>query len=124
MPYTISKDVTFAAAHFIAGHPGPCKRLHGHNYRVRVSVRAEQLDALGMVVDFAQLKACIAQVVDRFDHQVINEIPPFDALKPTAELLAEHVFRGVGAGLDTPRARVSRVEVWENERSSAIFEAE
>ncbi len=123
MPYTISKEVTFAAAHFIEGHPGPCRRLHGHNYRVRVFLRADELDELGMVIDFADLKKLIGSVVDRFDHQVINEIPPFDTLLPTAELLSEQIFRGLVAKLDTPRVRIDKVEVWENERSCAMFEA-
>lgn len=123
MPYTISKDVTFAAAHFIEGHPGPCRRLHGHNYRVRVFLSADELNALGMVIDFAHLKKLIGAVVDRFDHQVINEIPPFDRVLPTAELLSEHIFRGLVEKIDTPRVRIAKVEVWENERSCALFEA-
>lgn len=122
MPYIVSKDMTFAAAHYIEGHAGPCKNLHGHNYRVRVFVRAQTLDHLGMVVDFADLKQHLKSVVDRFDHRVINEIPPFDRLKPSAELLAEHVYRGVKEALDSPRAAVARVEVWENDTSCAAFE--
>lgn len=124
MPYTITKDLSFPAAHFITGHPGPCKRLHGHNYRVRVFVRAESLDDLGMVVDFADLKKHMKAVIGRFDHRVLNEIPPFDEILPTTELLAEHVCRELGSVLDTPRLQVSRVQIWENERSSAIFEAD
>ncbi len=124
MPYTISKEVSFPAAHFIEGHPGPCSRLHGHNYRVRVSVCAQALDSLGMVVDFSDLKAHMATVIDRFDHRVLNEIPPFDEIRPTTELLAAHIFQGIAATLDSPRVRVTRVEVWENERSSATFEAD
>lgn len=123
MPYAISKDFSFAAAHFIEGHPGPCKNMHGHNYRVRVVLEAERLDALGMVYDFADLKRLISGVVDRFDHAVLNDLAPFDRVPPTAECLSEHIFRGVEAGLDEPRVRVRRVEVWENDRSCALFEA-
>jgi 6-pyruvoyltetrahydropterin/6-carboxytetrahydropterin synthase len=123
VPYTIAKDVTFAAAHFIEGHPGPCQHLHGHNYRVRVFLSADELDDLGMVVDFADLKKLIGAVVDRFDHRVINEIPPFDRILPTAELLSEHIYLGLVERLDSPRVRIARVEVWENERSCALFEA-
>jgi len=124
VPYTILKEVTFAAAHFIPGHRGPCKNLHGHNYRIRVFLRAATLDALGMVLDFADLKQQIGAVTDRFDHQVINEVPPFDRIVPTAELLAEHIFRGLAGKVASPRIEVARVEVWETDRSCAAFEAD
>ncbi|RMH22460.1 MAG: 6-carboxytetrahydropterin synthase QueD [Acidobacteria bacterium] len=121
MPYAISKDFTFAAAHRIDGHAGPCRHLHGHNYRVRVRLAADRLDALGMVVDFADLKAMIEQVAGPFDHRVINDVPPFDQLPTTAEQLAEHVYRGIAERLDDPRVRLERVEVWENDTSCAIY---
>jgi 6-pyruvoyltetrahydropterin/6-carboxytetrahydropterin synthase len=119
--YTIFKDYTFAAGHFIRGHTGCCENLHGHNYRVRVHVSAEELDALGMVIDFADLKAVMEEVVGPFDHRVINDIPPFTELNTTAELLSEHFFCEVSRRLPE-RVRVRRVEVWENERSCAVFE--
>ncbi|HEX4952265.1 MAG TPA: 6-carboxytetrahydropterin synthase QueD [Thermoanaerobaculia bacterium] len=120
--FTVFKDYEFAAAHFIRGHTGGCQHLHGHNYRVRVHVSAERLDALGMVIDFADLKATMAEVLGPFDHRVINDIPPFDVRNTTAELLAEFVFDEMARRLDDERLRVSRVEVWENARSSAIYE--
>lgn len=121
--FTVFKDFTFSAAHAIRGHTRGCQNLHGHNYRVRVHVAAAGLDELGMVVDFADLKAMVQEVVGPFDHRVINEIPPFDRVNTTAELLARHVFeevdRRLGAG---GRVRVARVEVWENDTSCAIYE--
>ena len=89
--FTIFKDFTFSAAHAIRGHTRGCQNLHGHNYRVRVHVTARELDALGMVVDFADLKAMMQEILGPFDHQVINEVPPFDRVNTTAELLARHV---------------------------------
>jgi 6-pyruvoyltetrahydropterin/6-carboxytetrahydropterin synthase len=132
--YTIWKDFTFAAAHAIRGHTRGCQNLHGHNYRVRVHLRARELDALGMVLDFADLKAIMQEILDPFDHHVINEVPPFDRRNTTAELLAEHVHEQVCSRLAaTPgppapegggrRIEVLRVEVWENETSCAAFEA-
>ena len=120
--YIIFKDFTFAAAHSISEHPGKCRHLHGHNYRVRVHLQAEELDELGMVTDFARLKEHVGEVAGRFDHRVLNDIPPFDELSPTAELLAEHIYRGVAERLGDGRVGVSRVEVWETETSCAIFE--
>lgn len=120
--FTVFKDFTFAAAHSIRGHTGGCENLHGHNYRVRVHAAARELDALGMVVDFADLKAVVGEVLGPFDHRVINEIPPFDEHNTTAELLAEHVYREVAARLEDGRVRVLRVEVWETETACAVYE--
>lgn len=121
--YTICKEFTFAAAHAIRGHTRGCQNLHGHNYRVRVHLCAEQLDALGMVLDFADLKAVMKQILDPFDHHVINDLPPFDRVNTTAELISEHVFREVERHLrEQQRVRVKRVEVWETDTSCAIFE--
>lgn len=127
--FTVFKDFEFAAAHAIRGHTRGCQNLHGHNYRVRVHVSARELDALGMVIDFADLKAIVTEVAGPFDHRVINEIPPFDRTNTTAELLAVHLYREVARRLaagSTPgggsRVRVERVEVWETPSSCAVYE--
>lgn len=122
--YTVFKDFTFAAAHRIRGHTGGCQNLHGHNYRVRVHVAAERLDALGMVIDFADLKRVLTEVLGPFDHRLINDVPPFDQRNTTAELLAEHVFGEVERRLGDERLTVARVEVWENDSACAIFTPE
>jgi 6-pyruvoyltetrahydropterin/6-carboxytetrahydropterin synthase len=122
--YTVFKDFTFSAAHRIRGHTGGCENLHGHNYRVRVQVEAETLDRLGMVIDFADLKAVVGEIAGRFDHRVINELEPFDERNTTAELLAEWICREAERRLaeGERRLRVRRVEVWESDSSCAIFE--
>lgn len=126
MPHTISKDFTFAAAHFIPDHPGKCRNMHGHNYRVRVFLQADQLDALGMVVDFSYLKELMHETVGIYDHRVLNEIPPFDRINSTAELFCEHIYRELVTRLatssDGERVRLRRVDVWENDSSCATFE--
>ena len=119
--FTVFKDFTFAAAHQIRGHRGGCENLHGHNYRVRVHVSAESLDPLGMVIDFADLKKNVAEVVDPFDHRLINEIPPFDVRNTTAELLAQYVYDEVARRLPPGRS-LRRVEMWETDNSCAIYE--
>jgi 6-pyruvoyltetrahydropterin/6-carboxytetrahydropterin synthase len=122
---TVFKDYTFAAAHSIRGHQRGCERLHGHNYKVRVHVAAERLDPLGMVIDFADLKAIVGAVLEPFDHRVLNDIAPFDERNPTAELVSQHVYDEVKLRLlefDGGRVRIRRVEVWENDSACAICE--
>ena len=128
--FTIFKDFQISAAHAIRGHTRGCQNLHGHNYRVRVFATARQLDELGMVIDFADLKAVVSEVVGPFDHRVINEIAPFDERNTTAELISQWVYREVSRRLTelgetggaARRVRVSRVEVWETPTSCAIYE--
>ncbi|HXU33758.1 MAG TPA: 6-carboxytetrahydropterin synthase QueD [Thermoanaerobaculia bacterium] len=128
--FTIFKDFPFSAAHAIRGHTRGCQNLHGHNYRVRVHLTAERLDGLGMVLDFADLKAIMAEVIGPFDHRVLNEIPPFDVRNTTAELIAQYVCEEVsrrlaaGAGGEGRGVRVAQVDVWETDTSCAIFTPE
>jgi 6-pyruvoyltetrahydropterin/6-carboxytetrahydropterin synthase len=122
--FTVFKDFTFSAAHAIRGHTRGCENLHGHNYRVRIHVQARSLDALGMVIDFADLKTVAREVLDPFDHRVMNDIPPFGERNTTAELFAQYVFEEVARRIDDARLRVARVEVWENESACAIFAPE
>ena len=125
--YEISKDFQFSAAHQIRLHGGKCERLHGHNWRVRVHARASELNRIGMVVDFADLQKLVAEIGARFDHQNVNEIPPFDRENTTAENLARFFYAEADRRLEAVeggRVRVSRVEVWENEGSLAVYREE
>lgn len=125
--FEISKDFVFSAAHQIRFHGGKCERLHGHNWRVRVHVRSTELNKIGMVVDFADLQKLVAEVGSRFDHQNVNEIPPFDQVNTTAELLARFFYTEAAqrlAAAEQGRVTVSKVEVWENEGSLATYREE
>jgi 6-pyruvoyltetrahydropterin/6-carboxytetrahydropterin synthase len=125
--FEISKDFLFSAAHQIRLHGGKCERLHGHNWRIRVFVRAAQLNPIGMVVDFADLQRLVAEIGARFDHRNINEIPPFDRLNTPAELIAWffHAERAARLAVsEAGRVTVSRVDVWENEGSLATYREE
>jgi 6-pyruvoyltetrahydropterin/6-carboxytetrahydropterin synthase len=121
MRFSVFKETDFAAAHFLREYCNQCENLHGHNYRVRVYVGADELDATGMVIDFVQLKAAMMEVVLRFDHHNINEVPPFDSLNPTAEHVARYIAEEVAARLDNERVRVTECHLWETDRSCAIY---
>jgi len=86
--FELSVELDFAAAHQIPGHPGKCARMHGHNYRVVVQVAGEELDELGMLVDFADLRTVCQQVIGELDHRTLNELPAFANVPPTSEHIA------------------------------------
>jgi len=125
--FEISKDYLFSAAHQIRFHGGKCERLHGHNWRIRVFVRASVLNKIGMVIDFADLQKLVVDVGSRFDHRNVNEIPPFDERNTTAELIAQFFHEEMAARLlasEAGRVTVSKVDVWENEGSLATYREE
>ena len=119
--YTVSKEQDFAAAHFLRQYHGQCEQLHGHNYTVRVHAGCDELDAEGMVVDFTQLRDAMREVLGRFDHQLLNEVPPFDQLNPTVENLARYIAEEVAARIDNNRVRVIACEVWETQRNCTTY---
>ncbi|NIR27956.1 MAG: 6-carboxytetrahydropterin synthase QueD [Gammaproteobacteria bacterium] len=122
--YTLKVVTDFAAAHRLRGHPGPCSRLHGHNWRVEVEVSAAGLDELGMAVDFADIKAATREVIQRLDHRNLNELAPFDRANPTAENIAAHLFEQIGRVLDTERVRVRAVTLWETDHACVRYTEE
>jgi 6-pyruvoyltetrahydropterin/6-carboxytetrahydropterin synthase len=122
--FELSVEAQFSAAHCIRGHPGRCARLHGHNYRVVVSVSAERLDEQGMVMDFADLKAICNEAIDPLDHTALNDLPAFTEVNPTAEELARHIYRSVVAkvsGATAKRVSLDRVTVYESQTSYATY---
>jgi 6-pyruvoyltetrahydropterin/6-carboxytetrahydropterin synthase len=112
---------TFSAAHSLRGYRGKCEALHGHNWRVEVTAAADELDSLGMVIDFQELKAAVLAVLDAFDHHYLNEIPPFTEINPSSEHLARHVAAEVGRRVDTDRVRVVRCRVWESDNAYSTY---
>jgi 6-pyruvoyltetrahydropterin/6-carboxytetrahydropterin synthase len=104
MPYaTIAKEFTFDAAHQLPSSDGPCRRLHGHTYRVRVVARGRirPVDGdpqEGMVLDFARITDVYKRRIERVcDHQFLNETVPVE--RTTAEVLAVWMLRELRAEL-------------------------
>ncbi len=119
--WEISTETVVAAAHRLRDTTGEGERLHGHNWRIRAVVRATELDAPGWVLDFNHVAAVLRELVEPYEHAFLNEVPPFDDLNPTAENLARVVADALAIKLDDGRARVARVEVWENDACCAAY---
>ena len=119
--FEVSVEQTFAAGHALRNYKGKCENVHGHNYRVLVTVRGEQLDSIGLLVDFVDVKKLINRVVDRLDHQFINDLPPFDEINPSAENMAKYFYDEIAAGLGESAVRVGEVRIWETDTASATY---
>lgn len=121
--FQVSKTFSFDAAHALRGYAGSCERLHGHRFEVAVCVEGERLSDLGILVDFRDLKAAMARATADYDHNNLNDVPPFTEINPSAELLAQVIFQTLRAELaqQTPVARLAYVQVWESPTSWAKY---
>lgn len=119
--YEITIETHFASAHRLRDYNGECERLHGHNWNVKVSIASEKLNDLGMVMDFKDLKNKTNKLMDEFDHQYLNEVPPFTELNPTTENIAKYLFDELSKTIDTDFVKVSKVAVWESPTCSASY---
>ncbi len=120
--FEVTIEETFAAGHALRNYRGKCENVHGHNYRCEVALEGERLDSIGLLVDFVELKRVVHEVLDRMDHQWLNDFPPFDKINPSAENMAKYIFDEVGAGMKSKDGvRVAFVKLWETDTSSATY---
>lgn len=119
--FEVSVEQTFASAHALRNYKGKCENIHGHNWKVEVVIEGQKLDETGLLVDFIDVKRLMAEVIERLDHQHLNEIPPFDIVNPSAENIAEYFYRRMADGLSTAPVRVQSVKIWETDIQSATF---
>lgn len=120
--YEIEVKQAFEAAHFIRGYVGKCARLHGHNWEVVAVVHGEQLDKLGMLIDFKVLKAELKKVLDEFDHQFLNELETFTEENPTAENLARIIYKRLALSeIFSGSTKLYAVKVQESSNSCVTY---
>jgi 6-pyruvoyltetrahydropterin/6-carboxytetrahydropterin synthase len=119
--FEVTIEQTFAAGHALRNYHGKCENVHGHNYRCEVTVEGEQLDHAGLLVDFVLLKKVVQSVIDRMDHQWLNDFPPFDVLNPSAENIAKFIYEEVNKGINGPGVRLGSVRLWETDTSYATY---
>jgi len=121
--FEIAVEQGFASAHALRNYKGRCENVHGHNWKVRVVIEGEKLDQTGMLVDFLDVKSLMGEILDRIDHQFLNEIPPFDVVNPSAENIAEYFYQQMAGRLDaTPvPVRIREVKIWETDIQSATY---
>jgi len=120
--FEVTIEETFAAGHALRNYHGKCENVHGHNYRCQVTVQGEQLDSVGLLVDFVELKRVVHSVLDRLDHQWLNEYAPFDVLNPSAENISKYIYDEILQGLGAKQGvRLAQVKLWETDTASAIY---
>ena len=119
--YEITVEKHFEAAHYLRGYQGKCEKTHGHRYRVVVKIRAKKLNEIGLAYDFTDLKRHLKDIIDRYDHTCLNDIPPFDKINPSAENIAATVYKELKEKLTAEPVTLTSVEAWESPEQGVTY---
>ena len=119
--YEVAVEQEFDAAHYLRGYQGKCENVHGHRFRVVARLRAKRTDEIGMAYDFTSLRQELGQVVSRFDHVCLNDMPPFDKTNPSSENIASTIFKELQPILKGKESSLCSIQVWESPHSSVTY---
>lgn len=119
--YEIMVERHFDAAHYLREYQGKCENLHGHRFKVVARVKTPVLDSTGLAYDFTELKRHLDEVLVRYDHACVNDIPPFDRLNASSENIAATIFGGLKEKLDGAPVTLSCIEVWESPVTAVTY---
>lgn len=119
--YTLSVDKMISSAHKLNNYDGPCARVHGHNWKIQMVIQSKDIDNRGIAIDFNELDEKLWEVIGPFDHQLINSIPPFDKINPTAENLVKYIFEKLKNKF-SGQFKLKKVSVWETDASMVSYE--
>src|SRR5438067_13111710 len=122
--FEVTVEDSFAAGHYLRNYRGKCENPHGHNYKIRVTLAGNELDKAGLLLDFKDLRDVMKPVIDRLDHQMINDIEPFTNLNPSAENLAKYFYDETNKSLSQTtdgRVSVKDVTIYETDTTTATY---
>jgi 6-pyruvoyltetrahydropterin/6-carboxytetrahydropterin synthase len=120
MRYSVNVTRDFSSAHALRDYHGKCEHLHGHNWKVEMTVTGKKLDKSGMLVDFVRAKMMLEETLAGLDHKYLNTIPLFKEINPTAENIAAYIFDSLKTEMKSfgkTSPKISRVRVWESDNT-------
>ena len=118
--YRVSVEGHFDAAHYLRNYHGKCENVHGHRFKVVVTLKVKKLDDIGLAYDFTELKRHLSEVLNKFDHTCINDVPPFDKLNASSENIAATIYEQL-KGHFPADALLESVQVWESPQSCITY---
>jgi len=119
--YRITVEQHFESAHSLRGYKGKCEALHGHRYRAVVKISSTKLNDIGLAYDFTDIKKYLREIIARFDHFNLNEVPPFDKINPSTENIATTIYDELKPKLAGTKVSLDSVEVWESPEQGAAY---
>ncbi len=118
--YRITVYDYFSSAHQLRGYKGKCEELHGHNWKVEIQVEGENLDDVGLLIDFKDIKTILKNAIEELDHKMLNEIRPFNELNPSSELIAKYIHEKIDRLLPD-EIKLAQTSIWESENSKCTY---
>ena len=119
--YKLNVKSHFSAAHQLNGYNGPCKNMHGHNWKVRICILCEKTDEIGLTIDFKEVKTVLNRVISELDHSNLNEHEYFQDKNPTSENIACFIYKRFKNELINDCCRIHEVEVCESDNTSMTY---
>jgi len=119
--YELTVITQFAAAHQLRKFRGKCEKLHGHNWRIEVSLTGEKLNDAGLLIDFEEIKEATDRILEELDHSFLNELPQFKDQNPSSENIAAYIFEKLGSTLNNNQIKVTKVTAWESDSARASY---
>jgi 6-pyruvoyltetrahydropterin/6-carboxytetrahydropterin synthase len=119
--YELSIQTSFSAAHRLRNYQGDCEALHGHNWKVQVTVQSRTLNDIGLAIDFKTLKKITGETLDRMDHACLNDIAPFCDINPSSENIARVLYEEMKTSLAACGVSLLKVSVWESDNAWASY---
>jgi len=119
--YQLKITSNFASAHNLMHYQGDCENLHGHNWKVDVTVTAQDLDKAGLGIDFKKLKAETKALLKTLDHKYLNELGPFKDVSPSSENIARYIYQELSRTLNNDNIKVESITVWESDVACAKY---
>jgi 6-pyruvoyltetrahydropterin/6-carboxytetrahydropterin synthase len=122
--YELTVERGFSSGHFLRNYKGKCENPHGHNYKVRITLCGQTLDHAGLLLDFRDLKQVMRPVIDRLDHQMLNDLEPFTTINPSAENLAKYFYDETNrqlAEMTGGRVNVKDCTIFETDTTTATY---
>jgi len=115
--FEVKTESHFSAAHHLLNYNGECEHQHGHNWKVEVYARGNNLDKSGILIDFKILKKTVGEVLDLLDHKDLNDLEYFKNMSPSSEIIARFIYTQLKSKFHT----ITKVSVWETENSCATY---
>ena len=122
--FELTVERGFSSGHYLRNYKGKCENPHGHNYKVRITLCGSELDGAGLLLDFRDLKQVMRPVIDRIDHQMLNDLEPFTTINPSAENLARYFYQETNRQLSdmtSGRVRVKDCTIYETDTTTATY---
>lgn len=119
--YEVTIIKSFSAAHMLAAIGGKCEELHGHNFKVEVTISAKDLNSSGILIDFRYVKGWLQEVLDSLDHKHLNEFYFFKGINPSSENIAKYIYQEMELKVTLAEVKVVRVKVWESESAAVTY---